>query len=73
MNWTRAERIVCPDCGFEFGFRTAAGSLNLSYNPEDLQRRCTRVAGPNLTYLACLRFEELKSEADQSERTSPQR
>ena len=34
MDWTKAETIICPDCGYAFGFRTAAGSLNLTFDPK---------------------------------------
>ena len=37
VNWTQAETIVCPDCGYVFGTRTAAQSLNLTQTIAELR------------------------------------
>ena len=71
MHWTDAETVICPDCGYEFGFRTAAGSLNLTFSPKSLRETCTRMADQKSPEIRCPRFEEAKFAADQSERSNP--
>ena len=72
MDWTKAETVTCPDCGYAFGFRTAAGSLNLTFDPKTLRARCKRVPDPDASAIACPRFDEVTREADRSERVDPE-
>ena len=69
-HWTKTERLICPDCGYEFGTRTVAGSVNLTLDPGRLRAQCRRVTDPNSPDIHCPRFDEVKAEADRSERTS---
>ncbi|HEX2134855.1 MAG TPA: hypothetical protein VHG30_02975 [Microvirga sp.] len=71
MKWTDAETVICPDCGYEFGFRTAAGSLNLTFSPKSLRETCTRLTDRQSPEIRCPRFEEAKVAADRSERADP--
>jgi hypothetical protein len=71
MDWTKAETIICPDCGYAFGFRTAAGSLNLTFDPKSLRAQCMRLTDRTSPEIRCPRFEEAKFESDQSERVHP--
>ncbi len=70
-GWTKGERVVCPDCGYDFGRRTAARTLILTYDPKSLRSQCVRMAGRNEADLQCPRFEEVTAAADTSERVHP--
>ena len=71
VNWTQAGTIVCPDCGYVFGTRTAAQSIKLTFDPKSLRSQCIRMSGENSSDLHCPRFDEVKLAADQSERVHP--
>ena len=68
-SWTEADKLVCPDCGYSFGARTAAGSLTLACDPEGLRAKCRRREQTASLEVHCPRFEEAKAAADRSERT----
>jgi hypothetical protein len=70
-DWTRGEDVVCPDCGFDFGRRTAAGTLILTYDPNGLRSRCTRMQGQGSADLRCPRLDEVTAASDRSERANP--
>jgi ribosome-binding protein aMBF1 (putative translation factor) len=66
--WTRAEMLVCPDCGHKFGERTTAGSINptpSSREPEE----CRHKGGAGPGERRCPRVSEIIEAADRSERT----
>jgi hypothetical protein len=71
VDWTQAETIVCPDCGYVFGTRTAAQSIKLTFDPKGLRSQCVRMIDPSSSDLRCPRFDEVKLASDQSERVHP--
>jgi hypothetical protein len=71
-SWTKAQTVVCPDCGYEFGYRTAAQSLNMTFDPKSLRSQCIRMKDQSGSDLQCPRFDEVKAAADRSERVHPQ-
>jgi primosomal protein N' len=69
FRWTKAESLICPDCGYTFGTRTAAGSLTLAFDLDSLREQCRRSEQMHSAEIHCPRFEEAKAAADRSERT----
>jgi uncharacterized Zn-finger protein len=70
-EWTKGKNVTCPDCGYEFGRRTAAQTLILTYEPKSLRAQCIRMTEKNQSDLQCPRFEEVTAVADSSERVHP--
>ncbi len=70
-EWTKSENVTCPDCGYEFGRRTAAQTLILTYEPKSLRAQCIRMTDQNQSDLQCPRFEEVTAVADSSEQVHP--
>ncbi len=69
-EWMKGENVTCPDCD-EFGRRTAAQTLILTYEPKSLRAQCIRMTEENQSDLKCPRFEEVTAVADNSERVHP--
>jgi primosomal protein N' len=69
LSWTEADKLICPDCGYSFGVRTAAGSFTLSFDQESLRAQCRRSGQMNSAEISCPRFDEAKAAADRSEKT----
>ncbi len=72
LDWTQGETVACPDCGYEFGRRTAARTLILTFDPKSLRSHCIRMKDQHQSDLRCPRFEEVTAAADESERVHPE-
>lgn len=70
-SWTRAEVVVCPDCGLELGRRTLAQNLIVTFDPQSLRQQCIQMKDGGSPDVQCPRFDEVKLAADQSDRVHP--
>jgi hypothetical protein len=70
-DWTKHQNVVCPDCGYDFGRRTDAQTLILTYQPKSLRAQCIRMREQNRSDLQCPRLDEVTAAADRSEQADP--